>query len=146
MDEDLADPARILFELAPRLTRLENAVLGEIEPPLTWRQYRMLVRVSLGYTSLTALGHIATISLAAVSECVDRLVERGLLRRDKDTADRRTTVLTVTDRGWQALRQAELRLAELSGELLGGLGPEDRARLAGVLHAVEDRVRGRLPR
>ncbi|MQA87475.1 MAG: winged helix DNA-binding protein [Streptosporangiales bacterium] len=146
MTEDRTDPARILFELAPRLTRLENAVLGDMEPPLTWRQYRMLVRVSHGYTSLTALGKTATISLAAVSECVDRLVERGLLRREKDPADRRATLLTVTDRGRRALREAEGLLGELSGDVLGELGPQDRARLAAVLRSVEDRVRSRLPR
>lgn len=146
MNQDWTRPGRILFELAPRLTRLENEVLAQIEPPLTWRQYRILVRVSEGHTSLTALGQVATISLAAVSECVDRLVERGFLSRGRNPDDRRAALLTVTEQGTRALLQAGELLGELSEDLLGRLDPDDRARLDSALRAVEERVRQRLPR
>lgn len=140
------DPARVLFDLAPRLTRLENAVLGRMKPPLTFRQYRLLLRVAEGHTSLTALGRVATISLAAVSESVDGLVERGLLTRQPDAKDRRVVLLKLTRAGRGALLRGGKVLTAMGEDLLEGVDGDERAQLDALLRRVEQRINARLPR
>ena len=130
-----------LFELAPRLTRLENAVLRDVDPPLTFRQYRILRRVAEGRTTLTALGKLATISLPAVSESVEGLVRKGLLHRTADLHDRRAVQLELTPEGEKALARAQELLEEAARDLLAGLMVADqRLAFEDDLRELADRV------
>lgn len=129
-----------LFELAPRLTRLENAVLKEVDPPLTFRQYRVLRRIVEGHTTVTAIGRLATITLPAVSESIDGLVRRGLLARQVDESDRRSSVLTLTAQGERSLADADARLDELAVRILSELELDDRDGLARGVSLVSARV------
>ena len=134
------DAGYALFELAPRLTRLENAVLSEVTPPLTFRQYRILQRVAEGRTTVTALGRLATITLPAVSESVDVLVRKGLLERRTSAQDRRASDLLLTEDGVAALRTADRLLTETAGSVLAGVPVERRAALAADLRHVTEQV------
>jgi DNA-binding MarR family transcriptional regulator len=129
-----------LFELAPRLTRLENAVLRDVTPPLTFRQYRILQRVAQGRTTLTALGRLATISLPAVSESVEGLVRKGLLRRRVDADDRRAVNLQLTKSGQRALDTAERLLVEAAQRLLDGVPVRRRVALEADVRRITERV------
>jgi DNA-binding MarR family transcriptional regulator len=134
------DSGQALFELAPRLTRLENAVLRAVDPPLTFRQYRLLERVSDGYATVTALGRLATITLPAISESVDVLVRKGLLARRLNEQDRRESHLNLTDAGSTALEQATLLLEHMAKEILAGVPARRRQTLARDLRRVTDHV------
>ena len=129
-----------LFELAPRLTRLENGVLRDVGPGLTFRQYRILRRVGEGETTITAIGQQATISLPAISESVDGLVRKGLLERHPDQHDRRASNLVLTARGQQVLDEAQRRLDVLAESILDGLGTRRRDQLRRDVSHVRDRV------
>jgi DNA-binding MarR family transcriptional regulator len=139
-DEQPDAAGRALFELAPRLTRLENAVLRDVTPPLTFRQYRILQRVAQGRTTLTALGRLATISLPAVSESVEGLVRKGLLRRKTDARDRRAVNLELTRGGRRALDTAEHLLHVAAERLLDDLPAKRRGELAADVRAITERV------
>jgi DNA-binding MarR family transcriptional regulator len=134
------DAGLALLELAPRLTRLENSVLGDVDPPLTFRQYRLLERISQGHTTITALGRLATITLPAVSESVEVLVRKGLLSRGPSERDRRESHLAVTDVGARALADARTALDALAATVLTGVNPRRRATLARDARAVNVRV------
>jgi DNA-binding MarR family transcriptional regulator len=134
------DAGLALLELAPRLTRLENSVLGDVDPPLTFRQYRLLERISQGHTTITALGRLATITLPAVSESVDVLVRKGLLARSSSSRDRRESHLAVTDLGSRALRDARAALDDLATTVLSGILPRRRTTLARDVRTVSVRV------
>lgn len=129
-----------LFELAPRLTRLENGVLREVGPGLTFRQYRILRRVSEGETTITAIGQHATISLPAISESVDGLVRKGLLERHTDPYDRRASNLVLTEAGRGVLDEAQRRLDTLAESILQGMGVQRREQLRRDVSRVRDRV------
>lgn len=130
----------VLLELAPRLARLENTVLGGVAPSLSTRQYRTLQRVAQGHTTMTALGRLATVSLPAVSEQVEGLVRRGLLDRATDPEDRRAVRLGLTARGRRVLREADRALAVLQAELVDGLTLQRQDDLANALRHVDDYV------
>ena len=142
IDESLPDidAGHALFELAPRLTRLENAVLRAVDPPLTFRQYRLLERVADGYTTVTALGRLATITLPAISESVDVLVRKGLLDRRANEQDRRESNLHLTEAGTRALEQANALLAETAQRILTGVPARRRPTLARDTRRVIEQV------
>lgn len=129
-----------LFELAPRLTRLENAVLQAVEPGLTFRQYRILRRVAEGEATITAIGNSATITLPAISESVDGLVRKGLLERHTDARDRRASNLVLTTEGHRALADAQARLDDLAESILANMGSDRREQLRRDVSRVRDRV------
>lgn len=78
----------------------------------------------------------------AVTPLVDALEEAGLVRRAVDPANRRSTLLELTDRGRATgERIFELR-ARATGELFGPLSPAERRLLIELLEKVDqDRAR-----
>jgi DNA-binding MarR family transcriptional regulator len=140
VDDPQAPDGLWLFELAPRLTRLENAVLQDVEPGLTFRQYRILLRVVEGETTITAIGKHATITLPAISESVDGLVRKGLLERHTDTRDRRAANLVLTEAGRRALDDAQRRLDVLAESILEGMPARRRQQLRRDVSQLRDRV------
>lgn len=145
-DSDDVSAALRLFELAPRLTRLENAVLAAATPSLTFRQYRLLTRIAEGRNTITQLGRTATISLPAISESVEGLVRKGLVVRTTDTNDRRAVNLALTDDGERARANGDRLLHTAAQDLLADLSPAERRRLTGNVHRVADRVAAALVR
>jgi DNA-binding MarR family transcriptional regulator len=67
---------------------------------------------------------------------VDRLAARGLVRRAPDPADRRGVLVQLTDSGRAHVDAALSALLTNERALLTGLGAGDRKRLAGLLRAL----------
>ena len=61
------------------------------------------------------------IGIGAASKGVDRLEQRGWVARQANPADRRSSLLTLTDTGLQLTDEAEKTLDDLLGDLLGEL-------------------------
>ncbi len=64
---------------------------------------------------------------------IDRLSERGLVRRSPDPADRRGVVVTLTEAGRSTVDGAFETLIDRERELLAELSDTDRTQLAGLL-------------
>jgi MarR family transcriptional regulator, organic hydroperoxide resistance regulator len=67
-----------------------------------------------------------------VTGIVDRLEERGLVRRDAAPGDRRIKMLVVTDDGASVRRRIVKRLAE-APEPISSLSPDDQRALREIL-------------
>jgi DNA-binding MarR family transcriptional regulator len=67
---------------------------------------------------------------------VDRLAARGLVRRAPDPADRRGVLVQLTDAGRARVDDALSALLTNERALLAGLGGTDRKRLAGLLRSL----------
>jgi DNA-binding MarR family transcriptional regulator len=113
-------------------------LLASLDVPLTFRQYRTLTRVIGGYTSLSQLAKRGNLSLPTVSENVDGLVKRGLMRTQQSETDRRAIVLNVTDAGRHAAEAGQRALGDLVSSLLMDFSPDRRAQLQESLQAVYD--------
>lgn len=72
-------------------------------------------------------------SSACMTGIVDRLLERGLVERQRDARDRRSVVVSLTPAGQQLLAQIKADQRHTVQQVLGCLSPEDRARLATLL-------------
>lgn len=135
---------RWLFDIAPRLTRLENQSLRDVGPGLTFRQYRILCRVEEGNRTVTAIGRLATLSLPAISESTEGLVRKGLLEREVDASDRRSAQLALTEAGRLAMLEADTVLDELAEELVAELDERSLVELERAISKVAARVADRL--
>ena len=117
MDDDLLTLAR--------LARLLERSCGELHPPLTLAQYRLLAMIASGADRASHLAGQLALAKPTVSATVDTLVERGLVERASSRDDRRVTTLTLTAGGREELAAAETAM---------------RARLDDVLARVDDPV------
>lgn len=86
------------------------------------------------------MGEIAAhlrIAPRSVTEVLDRLEERGLVRRVPDPTDRRATLIELTDAGAVLLGEVDRARAEQSTAYLGVLSAREQAHLARLLRRLD---------
>ena len=76
------------------------------------------------------------VSSGTMTNSIDRLVERGLVRREADPDDRRGVLVTLTGDGRTRVDAAITRLVDAEAELLDMLSRADRDRLAALLRKL----------
>lgn len=89
-------------------------------------------------TSLSP-GQLATETLVTsgtMTNRIDRLEGRGLVRREPDPNDRRGVRVVLTSEGRSAVDDALRDLLEREHDLLAALPPADQAELAGLLRVL----------
>lgn len=86
--------------------------------------------------SVKALGEKLGLSLAAMSRAADELVQRGLVNRSEDPADRRIKRLCLTDAGRELVQKMrEVRMAGFQ-QFVATLTPKQQAQLAKALEPI----------
>ena len=86
--------------------------------------------------SVKTLGEKLGLSLAAMSRAAEELVQRGLVNRTENPADRRIKRLCLTDDGRDLVRRMrELRMAGFE-QFVTTLTPKQRAQLAKTLDSI----------
>jgi DNA-binding MarR family transcriptional regulator len=102
--------------------------LGDPAEELTATQYRVLwVLLSQSPWRLVDLAGALGVTQSSAGRMCDRLARKGLVRRHRASADRRTGVVSVTAAGRRAGDEAAGRHRALIAEILGRLaGPAQR--------------------
>jgi len=139
-------------ELAGQLLALWRSVIGANgagayaifeELDLTLTQVKTLCALSDDELTVKQLGERLGLSLPGASRAVDALVDRELIGRREDTADRRMKRLRLTDTGRASLeRLDEARLAGLE-TFTATLPPAQAERLSAALRPILDDLAGR---
>ena len=150
MEDDRAALTAQLSDLVEALQAKMFRVAGpmELPPDLTLQQMRVLglIARSEGLT-INALGHGLGVSAPTATGLVDRLVEKGLVVRREDAADRRVRHLWLTDAGRSTLADLENHGQRMIDRLVPLLSDEELRVLAAgyrVLVAAVDRAPGAL--
>ena len=145
-----SDPAgepRISYVVA----RLERSVRRAINERVS--VYDLTV---LQYTTLSVLGRRAELSNAqlarraymspqAMSEVIEALESKGLIKRSQDPNHRRVYPATLTKKGERVLAACERLVDEMESEMLTGLDASERSMLrSSLIHAVRA-LHGGLP-
>jgi len=133
-DESLADA----FGAVARQLREKSA--ETLAPwditPAHMRALRTLSRH--GTMRLSELSDHLQIAPRTATEVVDALQARDLVRRRADPADRRATLVEVTEHGAAILAEIRATRGIEAGRVFGRLGPADRADLARILSKLRD--------
>jgi DNA-binding MarR family transcriptional regulator len=90
---------------------------------------------------MTALAERTTATLARLSHVVQRLENRGLLKRFPCPDDRRATNARLTETGWQKVRDsAPGHLAIVRANVIDALTPEQIVQLGAISDAILHRL------
>jgi DNA-binding MarR family transcriptional regulator len=96
----------------------------------------MLIRENPACTS-GRLVRALDVTAPNITMWVDKLEQRGLVRRAQSTADRRANHLELTDEGEALARDATQRVLQAEAQVLSAvLSPGERAILLELLHKV----------
>jgi DNA-binding MarR family transcriptional regulator len=75
-----------------------------------------------------------------VTRLTDRLISAGLVRRERDTTDRRRVTIYLTASGMEMLNSLDAAAAAMPAEILGHIGDRDLRRLRDILEEVVGRT------
>lgn len=132
--------ARDMYALAAYLLRTSNvgAFNAIAELDLSFTQIKALCALEADgqERSVKALADSLGVSLPAMSRAIDGLFERGLVKREEDSNDRRMKRVQLTAAGKtvpQALNEARLSTLQ---ELVGSLNDEEASALGDALGLI----------
>jgi DNA-binding MarR family transcriptional regulator len=107
---------------------------GMRQAELTPTQFTALVKaVELGRVTQNHLGRLAAMDPVTTQGVVRRLAARGLLRRLRNPADRRTTVLAPTAAGAALIAHAVPSARAITDATLAPLTPAERTTFLSLL-------------
>jgi DNA-binding MarR family transcriptional regulator len=103
---------------------------------LTLTQRRLLQRLHLGPAGQGELGRELGLSPASLTRLVDRLEERGLVARRRDSEDRRRVVVALEPAGSRLIGETRMLRGSPVHRAVEAMEPEARRRLLDALTAL----------
>src|SRR5258705_826990 len=144
----MSDSQRILDSIR-RLVRMLRVSDRQAQAELGVSGAQLFVLAELGKTPALSLNELASRTLtdqSSVSVVVTRLVQAGLITRDRDTRDARRLVLNLTRSGRALLQHAPAVAQQRLLAVVGCLSREHRHKSLGTIRGtVEDRGGGCVP-
>jgi DNA-binding MarR family transcriptional regulator len=139
-------PVTTRSDLSGLLARAERRVARRLDATLrahdiTAEQWRVLTLLSDGAGHpMSEIANYAMVPPPTLTKLVDRLIDRALVHRRVDVADRRRVLVLLTERGTRlsTLLATEVEAAER--ELAATLGEPETARLVELLGQLLNRV------
>ena len=138
MAEHAADKAAVdaVLSASRSLIAVATRSLGAAAEETSIAQYRALVVLaSRGPQRLTDLAGALEVAPSTAGRMCDRLVRKGLVRRHRARADRRSVLVSVTAAGRDVVDQATARRRELIAGILAAMPPSEQRDVARALAA-----------
>ena len=133
-DEALDAVATTLLGRTSRLTRL---LLRTGSRDLSRTEVGLLTTLADGHRSIGELGETEALAQPSVSKLVDRLEARGLVARQRDAADGRVVLVSISAEGQTRLKQVRAHLHSVLRDALVDLPDGDLATLVGAGEVLE---------
>ncbi|MBH0121840.1 MarR family transcriptional regulator [Rhodococcus sp. CX] len=86
------------------------------------------------------LAESSLVTTGGITLRIDRLVQAGLVRRERDEEDRRIVHAQLTDEGKKLIDEIAVAHFENEARMLAGLSAADQAALAGLLRKLEHSI------
>jgi DNA-binding MarR family transcriptional regulator len=116
------------------LVAVAERSLGAAAEETTLAQYRALVVLaSRGPQRIVDLARALEVTPPTAGRMCDRLVRKGLIRRQRARADRREVQVSATEAGREVVDQATVRRRELISEILSRLPVRRQGAVAAAL-------------
>lgn len=142
MNEDAKEVAHGLSEIVAAFALWARGQRGELSPATTATLVRLAGKGPARAVDLAAHARISQPSMTAL---VAKLAAEGLVRRDRDPADGRAAVVSVTPAGASLLARRRARHTALLAPILAALPEEDLRAIATAMPALT-RLAGALRR
>jgi DNA-binding MarR family transcriptional regulator len=141
MSEHTADEAAVdaVLTASRSLIAIATQSLGAAAEETTIAQYRTLVVLaSRGPQRMVDLAEALSVAPSTAGRMCDRLVRKGLIRRHRARADRRSVLVAITAAGRQVVDEATARRRALIADALRKLPPGQQLAVAGALAAFAE--------
>ena len=136
-NEQVLATTQELLAVLPLLNRIvATEVRREAGEDTTMPQFRVLAHLAPGPLTLSVLAKRRRVSLQSMSELVQVLVERGWVVRAPDPADRRQSLLQLTDHGRQHYQRADDQMLQRLAPLMAKLSDDELAAVQLALPAL----------
>ncbi len=90
---------------------------------------------------MSDLGKRLDISLSTATGIIDRLIEKKLVKRERNGGDRRVVRVVLTDKGKKTNLTYQKQKKELFGRMLGTLDPEEQGELIKILEKISGAIK-----
>lgn len=105
---------------------VENLIKGQIGGDLTNDQQYMLRYINkVEVCTSSELAEIFHVKKSAITAIINRLWDKGLIKRTRDEKDRRIIYLTLTDAGKDVFNQSESRIHKLVASFITQFNQEE---------------------
>jgi len=142
MDAQRHDLGALFVRLGQAMIDAELPVLARFDLPM-W-DYVVLVALRDGpVQSQSRLSAVTGRDQTRLIPILDRLAERGALRRVPDPTDRRARIVELTAEGLSLATGCQSAIRQMERELLSDLPEPDRQSFVGLLERVAGLVLGR---
>ncbi|MCF8056964.1 MAG: MarR family transcriptional regulator [Desulfocapsa sp.] len=130
---------RLLYTTAQTMTLHAEKALKPYD--LTVEQLHLLKNMA-EETALSQqqLCEIVQKSAANVTRILDRLERKNYIRRGKNPADRRSTLLFLTPQGRELIDEVRIILESFSEQLIRGISQQEQEILSRLLHTMQDNL------
>ena len=132
--ESVADA---VLRVVPRLARLMERELVRSGSTLSVRQLRVLQRLHDGEQIAAEIARHSSVGPAAMQGVLDGLVDRGLVLRQRSSADRRKQLLQLTPEGEVALKAGTLIVQQALGMLVQDMKKSEQTQIAEGLDRLQ---------
>lgn len=126
-----------ILRVVPRLSRLMERELVRAGSPLSVRQLRVLQRLHDGEQIAAEIARHSSVGPAAMQGVLDGLVDRGLVVRQRSSADRRKQLLALTSEGETALTAGNQILAQALGVLVQDMKRSEQTQITEALDRLQ---------
>jgi DNA-binding MarR family transcriptional regulator len=115
-----------------------TGIIADEDIELTFPQIMLLMELRrTGTCSMGELSQRLGITQGVATRMVDRLLEKGMLERERDAEDRRVVRVTPTKKGSDVARDIEKLNRDKMKELFGLVPAKERADLLALLKEIE---------
>jgi DNA-binding MarR family transcriptional regulator len=137
--DDVDAVTRAVLTASRLLVAVSARSLAEVEERVTLPQFRMLVVLaSRGATKLVDLAEMLQVAPSTAMRMVDRLIAAGLADRQHNPANRRETMLQLTEEGRRTVETATARRRAEIAAIVQRLRPTQRLALVEALDAFNE--------
>ncbi|MDY6796557.1 MAG: MarR family transcriptional regulator [Actinomycetota bacterium] len=139
MEDELEVYIQELWNIIIRIMRkFRNTTLTEEDIELSPPQGVLLMELShSGALSMSELSQHLEVNQGVTTRMVDRLVEKGLVKRERSRDDRRVVMVSVSEKGLKVIRRLEEDNLDMMKELLHPVSEEDREVLLALVKGIE---------
>ena len=133
--DPLASPGHYFSRIARGLARVGDARLRDLG--FATAQLPVLSMLKDGVArSQTELARLAKVEQPTMAQLLVRMERDGLIRRDPDPADRRSSLISLTDQARAKLPGGQAVLRQGNVDMTVGLSPDEVATLVSLLRRV----------
>ncbi|MDF3301727.1 MarR family winged helix-turn-helix transcriptional regulator [Streptomyces tropicalis] len=137
--DDVDAVTRAVLTASRLLVAVSARSLAAVEDRVTLAQFRMLVVLSTrGTTKLVALAELLQVAPSTAMRMVDRLIAAGLADRRTNPANRRETLLQLTEEGRRTVEDVTARRRAEIAAIVERLRPTERFALIEALNAFNE--------